>query len=468
MATVRSSTSNHWRARCDYSTSQTDTTFTISANSGIESVSWGFDISNVYSDFCFMKSGESYTVISSGTSSFYSAYGASTYKAIASGSKTYDRGHSAYTVEVWGYVNNKSSYMTGQLWTSHGTVTVPAKTSYTVSYNANGGSNAPSSQTKWYNETLTLTSSTPTRTNYRFKGWSTSSSGSVNYASGASYTTNSALTLYAVWERITYTVSYNSNGGSGAPASQTKQAGTELTLSATIPTYPGRTFKGWATSSNGSVVYQPGGSYSADTSATLYAVWEIITYIVAFNANGGSGEPSDQTKTHGATLILSSTKPTRTGYTFQGWSASSTATSATYSAGGYYTKDEAVTLYAVWKINTWTVSYNANGGSNAPASQTKTYGQTLVLTESGPTRNNYKFVGWAKTSTGEVAYESGANYTEDADLTLYAVWELAANCYIKVNGSYVPGMMYRKNDGTYQTGYLYCRDNGTYKQSNIN
>ena len=74
----------------------------------------------------------------------------------------------------------------------------------------------------------------------------------------------------------TYTVSYNANGGSGAPASQTKTYGVNLTLSSTVPTRAGYTFKGWATSSTGAVVYQAGGTYTANSSVTLYAVWELL------------------------------------------------------------------------------------------------------------------------------------------------------------------------------------------------
>lgn len=80
------------------------------------------------------------------------------------------------------------------------TVSIPPRTSYTVSYNANGGINPPGSQTKWYGENLKLHTSIPTRTNYKFMGWSTSSNGSVAYAAGASYANNSSVTLYAVWE----------------------------------------------------------------------------------------------------------------------------------------------------------------------------------------------------------------------------------------------------------------------------
>lgn len=155
----------------------------------------------------------------------------------------------------------------------------------------------------------------------------------------------------------------------------------------------------------------------------------LASYKVSYNANGGSGAPANQTKYYGQTLTLSTTIPTRTGYTFKGWSTSSSATSATYSAGASYTANAAVTLYAVWQVNTYIVSYDANGGSGAPASQTKTHGVTLVLSSTIPTRTNYLFKGWSTSSTATSAtYSSGGNYTANAAVKLYAVWELA---YVK-------------------------------------
>jgi len=155
-------------------------------------------------------------------------------------------------------------------------VSVPAWTSYKVSYNANGGSGVPSTQTKWKDQTLTLSSTKPTRTGYTFAGWATSSTGSVAYAAGASYTSNASVTLYAKWTAITYTVSYNANGGSGAPSSQTKTYGVALTLSSTKPTRTNYTFKGWGTSSGATTVsYSAGGSYTSNASITLYAIWEL-------------------------------------------------------------------------------------------------------------------------------------------------------------------------------------------------
>lgn len=155
-------------------------------------------------------------------------------------------------------------------------VTIPALTSYTVSYNASGGSGAPSSQTKYYGQNLTLSSTKPTRTGYSFQGWATSSGGSVSYSAGASYTNNASVTLYAVWKANTYTVSYDANGGSGAPSSQTKTYGQTLTLSTTIPKKTNYNFKGWGLSASTTTVsYGPGGSYTNNAAVTLYAIWEL-------------------------------------------------------------------------------------------------------------------------------------------------------------------------------------------------
>lgn len=167
----------------------------------------------------------------------------------------------------------------------------------------------------------------------------------------------------------------------------------------------------------------------ARNSGTGYhTVGKLASHTVSYNANGGSGAPGNQTKWYGSTLTLSSTRPTRTGYTFQGW-ATSAGGGVAYQPGQAYGNDANITLYAVWKANTWAVKYNANGGSGAPADQTKTYGQTLKLSSTKPTRLDYNFKGWATSKAnadkGTVSYAAGANYTANAAITLYAVWELA-------------------------------------------
>lgn len=171
------------------------------------------------------------------------------------------------------------------------------------------------------------------------------------------------------------------------------------------------------------------GTLSASSSISIKAK---TSYTVSYNANGGSGAPSSQTKWHGTNLTLSSTKPSRTGYSFQGWAltkADADAGSWYYSAGGTCGKNENLTLYATWKANTYTVKFNANGGSGAPGNQTKTYGKTLTLSSTKPTRTNYNFLRWNTNANGTgTSYNPGGSYTANAATTLYAIWELA---YVK-------------------------------------
>ena len=147
-----------------------------------------------------------------------------------------------------------------------------------------------------------------------------------------------------------YRVTYNANGGTGAPGAQTKWAHTALKLSSTKPSRTGYTFQGWATSSGGSVAYQPGGTYTGNAALTLYAVWKLITYTVKYDANGGTGAPGNQTKNYGQSLTLSSTIPTRTNYNFKGWGTSAESTTVAYEAGASYTNNAAITLYAIWEL----------------------------------------------------------------------------------------------------------------------
>lgn len=166
-----------------------------------------------------------------------------------------------------------------------------------------------------------------------------------------------------------------------------------------------------------------GGTKSASGSISISAK---TSYTVSYSANGGSGAPGKQTKWHGTALTLSSTKPTRKGYSFLGWSTSASATSATWSAGGSYTTNASDTLYAVWKANTYTVSFDANGGVGAPSSQTKTYGESLTLSTTKPTRTNYIFKGWGTSSSSTtVAYQPGGAYTANTSKKLYALWTLS-------------------------------------------
>ena len=148
------------------------------------------------------------------------------------------------------------------------------------------------------------------------------------------------------------------------------------------------------------------------------------TYTVSYNANGGAGAPANQTKTNGTALTLSSSIPTKTGYTFAGWATSASATAAAYAAGSIYTNDANVTLYAVWRINQYHITYDGNGVENAPPEQTKDYGIPVNLSTDVPVLEGFTFLGWATDSNAATAeYEAGATYNGNADVTLYAVWK---------------------------------------------
>jgi uncharacterized repeat protein (TIGR02543 family) len=171
------------------------------------------------------------------------------------------------------------------------TFTIPTKPTYLIKYDANGGTGAPAQQTKWYGENIKLQAGKPTRANYTFLGWATSQSGSVAYQPSVPYTANAPVTLYAVWKPFEYKITYNANGGAGAPAQQTKYYGADLTLSAVIPIRAGYTFLGWATSQGGAVAYQPSVPYTANAPVTLYAVWEAYyTYTLNTTRVNASGD----------------------------------------------------------------------------------------------------------------------------------------------------------------------------------
>lgn len=152
-------------------------------------------------------------------------------------------------------------------------------------------------------------------------------------------------------------------------------------------------------------------------------------WYVYFDANGGSSAPSTLKRHWGEVVYIPATLPTRYGYTFNGWTKTQGSSNINYSPGDPIGDDADVTLYAVWSQNvtkTWSIIYNANGGSNAPAKQTANIGQSITITYSKPTRNGYTFLGWSTWSGStepETAFTPGYSYKSDYNLTLYAVWK---------------------------------------------
>jgi uncharacterized repeat protein (TIGR02543 family) len=268
-----STVNDRWYAYADWSTSESNTAVALTVEPWV-------GVNGYNCSYNGVTGGASidFSVNSSGTVSINKSYtDGLTWYAFPEASKSWDRTKSSQTI----YFSSSATFPAGSSnWsgtsTAYGTLVIDPLPSYTVSYNANGGSGAPGNQTKWYGESLTLSSAKPTRDGHIFKGWATSSDGSVSYSPGWKYNGNDALTLYAVWQAVTYTVSYDANGGSGAPDNQTKTWGVNLTLSSTKPTRTNYNFKGWGVSSNStSVAYAPGATYSSNAGITLYAVWEL-------------------------------------------------------------------------------------------------------------------------------------------------------------------------------------------------
>ncbi len=313
---------------------------------------------------------------------------------------------------------------------------------YTVKYNANGGSGRTASSRHAYDEAKRLTANVFAKTGYTFMGWATETAGEVVYTDGQSVSNltsedGAALTLYAVWRANTYTVKYDANGGSGRTASSSHTYDAAKTLTTNGFARQGYTFAGWAASARGTALYSDGQSASNLTQedggvVTLYAVWTPHTYTVSYDANGGMGNVASSRHTYGVAKALTANGFAKTGYTFVGW-ADDADGAVIYSDGqsvSNLTSEDgaALTLYAVWRANTYTVNYDANGGSGNTASSRHTYDEAKTLTANGFTRTGYTFAGWATSSKGATIYkneESVLNLTAENDetLTLYAVWK---------------------------------------------
>lgn len=292
---------------------------------------------------------------------------------------------------------------------------------YTISYNLNGGSVSgnPSS----YNiESSTITLKNPSKTGNTFTGWTgsngTTAQTSVSISSGS--TGNKSYT--ANWRVNSYTATFNGNGGS-AGTSITKPYGSQL---GTLPTSSrtGYTFRGWFTATSGGTQISTTTTMPANN-VTYYAQWSANTYTVNYNANGGTGTTASSSHTYGVAKALTSNGFSRTGYTFLGWSTSPSATTATYTNGQSVsnlssTNGGTVTLYAVWKVNSYTLTFNPNGGTVSETSRKVAQGSPLGKLPV-PTRPGYIFNGWFAYSYG------GTQYTESSimgssDLTIYARW----------------------------------------------
>ena len=277
---------------------------------------------------------------------------------------------------------------------------------------------------------------------------------------------------------ITYSVTYKANGGSGTTSAQTKTYGTALSLRSNGFTAPtGYHFNGWNTKADGSgTAYSAGGSYTSNAALTLYAQWAKNVVRLAYNINGGNmgntaeyGLNDYKFVTKGGTWAFhtisygssedpynaSTFKLTRTGYSFGGWNSylSSSGIQSTlfdqntpYDSTKYHgiggtsvttanTSSLDCYLYAKWNANSYTVTYNANGGSGNMAADTVYYNSSYKTKQNTFTRTGYTFAGWNEKADGTGTawnkntagtYENGTawTWTYTKNITLYAQWTI--------------------------------------------
>ena len=311
-----------------------------------------------------------------------------------------------------------------------------------VTFDANGGTGSVDSQIVSRGSSITLPSlDSFTKEGFVAAGWSTNKNATyVSYKAGGSFTPTSNVTLYVVWKEPV-TITFDANGGTGNIPNVITVDGGQLKIPTETPTREGYKFIGWAWSSTATYASLTAGntySYYSGNGTTLYAVWkEAIT--ITFDVNGGTGSvPADLKLFGGDNFTISSETPTREGYKFLGWSWSSTATYASLTAGNtYYYSNDGTTLYAVWK-EAFTITFDANGGTGSVPADIKVFdGDNFTIPTGTPTREGYKFIGWAWSSTATYASLTAGNtysYYSGNGTTLYAVWKEAFTITFDANG----------------------------------
>ena len=323
---------------------------------------------------------------------------------------------------------------------------------YTVTFDANGGSVDPASKQVTYNATYGDLP-TPTRTGYTFNGWYTEAAGGSQRTSSTKVQITTDITLYARWTANTYTVIFDAQGGNVSPASATvTYAAAYGTLP--TPTRTGYTFKGWYTATTGGSKITATTAVVITATQTLYARWTAKTYKVTFSANGGSVDTSSKTVTYDAAYGDLPT-PTRTGYAFAGWYT--TSSGGTEVTGETTVKITAAqTLYAHWTAKQSALTFNVNGGAGTMTTgKVAVYDAAMPTGLTLPTRTGYTFTGFYDAKQGGSKYynangTSAKNWDKDTTsaTTLYAQWTIKT-CELKFSANGGTGTMTTGKTATY-------------------
>ena len=272
-----------------------------------------------------------------------------------------------------------------------------------VKFSANNGSGTMANQV--IKGSGNLNQNAFTRSNYTFKGWSTSAAGSVQYTDKAAISVNEStkgeMTLYAVWEPNAVTVTLDKQGGTGGTNSVQAIYNSPMPA-ATMPTRTGYTFDGYYAGPNGSGnrYYNANGTsainWNKQVAATIYAKWMIITYSISITLNGGHWiDPPTSYNITSSDIKLKNL--TRDGYTFKGWTGSNGNTpqkDVKIAQGSTGNKN----YTANWDPIVYNITYDYAGGEGTnPATYTI---ETPTFSLNNPTRLGYTFVGW----TGSNSY----------------------------------------------------------------
>ena len=299
---------------------------------------------------------------------------------------------------------------------------------YTVSFNANGGTGVMPDQPIVSGTNSYLTTNTFTRDGWSFIGWSNDPNGSVLYSDNASFTMGSeSITLFAKWEANIYHIYYLYG-----EKNQAVSYGSTVDLLPNTYTQAAYSFIGWSTISNGSVEYSDGASITMGSSDIyLYAIWKPNE--LSFNSNGGTGSMPPILPFYESyySLYLPANTFTRCGFAFQGWSTTPDGDveyidQQQYSHG---TPDN-ITLYAIWTPTLYTLHFMLGDRAenfSELGTQTTYYGDTITLLYQSVGYDSGVVIGWSSTPNGSILWDAGGSYTipessaGSSDIYLYSV-----------------------------------------------
>ena len=276
-------------------------------------------------------------------------------------------------------------------------LTVAKAKTYTVTYApGTNGTGTASTATKIEGLPLTLAGESFTRTGYKQTGWATVDGGEKVYDLGAIYENDEAITLYPVWTANQYTVTLDSNGGGAVtPSTVTVTYGEDCPAMPMLQ-WAGHIFYGWYDAQAGGKQYvnadgHSTARYDKTENCTLYAQWqEAPICTVTFDPNGGTLTGAATSSEQQNAPITQPTAPTRTGHTFTGWYKDLACTQP-WDFDDWVTGD--MTLYAGWRANSYTLSFDTAGGS-AIDPIIQDYG-TTINAPAAPTKTGYTFTGWS-------------------------------------------------------------------------